>query len=98
MVIVGRSFEFDPSKREQFLASRVDMMCNSRAEAGCLEYTFADNPIDPTRVVLYERWESQAHLEAHLAAMQGAPKRPDEVAPISSSISIYDVAGEHPLG
>jgi quinol monooxygenase YgiN len=99
MVIVGGTFEFDPAKREQFLASRVEMMRNSRAEAGCLEYTFAADPIDPGRVVLYERWESQEALDAHLAAMRSAPRSPDnEVPPISSSITIYDVAGERRLG
>ena len=75
------------------------MMRNSRAEAGCLEYTFAADPIDPSRVVLFERWESQEALDAHLAAIRATPRSPvDEVDPISSSIFIYDVTGERRLG
>jgi quinol monooxygenase YgiN len=99
VVVVGGTFQFDPSTRAQFLASRVDMMRNSRAEAGCLEYTFAADPIDPGRIVLYERWESQEALDAHLAAMRAAPRSSvDDVVPISSSIVIYDVTGERRLG
>jgi quinol monooxygenase YgiN len=99
VVVVGGTFQFDPSTRDQFLASRLDMMRNSRAEAGCLEYTFAADPIDPGRVVLYERWESQDALDAHLAAMRAAPRSSvDEVEPISSSIVIYDISGERRLG
>jgi quinol monooxygenase YgiN len=99
MVIVGGTFDLDPSKRQQFIESRVDMMHRSRAEAGCLEYTFAADPIDPRRVVLYERWESQEALDAHLSAIRDNPRSSDhDVEPISSSIIIYDVAGERRLG
>ncbi|HEY0521177.1 MAG TPA: putative quinol monooxygenase [Ilumatobacteraceae bacterium] len=98
MVIVGGTFEFDRAQRDQFLASRVEMMKASRAEAGCLEYTFCADPLDSGRVVLYERWADQAALDAHLVIRRAAPPIEGEVAPISSSIVIYEVAGERRLG
>lgn len=98
MVIVGGTFEVDPSQREQFLAGRHAMMHTSRAEQGCLEYTFAADPLDSGRVVLFERWESQEALDAHLAAQRSGPQSPDiDVAPITSTITIYDVVGERRL-
>jgi quinol monooxygenase YgiN len=98
MVIVGGTFEFDPELRDKFMESRVDMMRNSRDEPGCIEYTFSADPLDAGRVVLFERWEDQAALDAHIAAQRAAP-RPTEpgIRPISSSIMIYDVVGERPL-
>jgi quinol monooxygenase YgiN len=99
MVIVGGTFEFDPQQREAFLASRYEIMRTSRAEPGCLEYTFAADPIDSGRVVLYERWASQADLDTHLAALRATPPTSDDaVAPITSSIAFYDISGERPLG
>jgi quinol monooxygenase YgiN len=99
MVIVGGTFEFEPGQRELFLASREAMMRTSRAENGCIEYTFAADPLEPGRVVLYERWESQEALDAHIAAQRAAPRSTEqEVTPISSSILIYDVSGERRLG
>jgi quinol monooxygenase YgiN len=99
MVVVGGVFEVDPSDRERFLASRHDLMRKSRAEAGCLEYTFGADPIDSGRVVLFERWESQDALDAHIAALRDAPRSTAaEVPTITSSIIIYDVSGERPLG
>ncbi len=99
MVIVGGTFEVDPTERERFLAGRLELMSASRAEAGCLEYTFAADPIDARRVVLFERWESQEALDAHIAALRaGPPSSGSEVATITSSIVIYDVTGERPLG
>ena len=99
MVIVAGAFEFDPAQREEFLAGRLDGIRESRAEPGCLEYTMSADPIDPSRVVLFERWADQASLDTHLAAMQSAPP-PSEpgVAPKSVTIKVYDVTGERPLG
>ena len=97
MVIVGGSFELEPTERDEFLASRVDMMRASRAEPGCIEYTFSADPVDPRRVVLFERWESQDELDAHLANL-GVRDSPRGVAPLTSSIVIYDVVGERRLG
>ena len=98
MVIVGGTFELDPELRDAFIASRGDMMRNSRSEPGCIEYTFSPDPLDDGRVMLFEKWEDQAALDAHIAAMRSAP-RPSEpgIKPISSSIMIYDVASERPL-
>jgi quinol monooxygenase YgiN len=73
MVIVAGSFEIKPDEREEFLAGRLESMRASRSEAGCLEYTMSADPIDAGRVVLFERWEDQASLDAHLAAMGNAP-------------------------
>ena len=93
MVIVGGEFEVDPAQRDAFLAEREAMVRTSRAEDGCLEYTYAADPLADDRVILFERWESQAALDAHLAAISGS----SSLAPRSASITIYDVAGERRL-
>jgi quinol monooxygenase YgiN len=103
LVIVGGWFEVDPSERDAFVAQRVDGMRRSRAEPGCIEYVIAADPVDPGRAILFERWESQAHLDAHLAAARQAPPSAaasdaPAVAPSAVSIVVYDVAGERPLG
>ena len=98
MVIVGGSFELDPDQREEFLAGRLDSIRASRAEPGCLEYTMSADPLDPSRVVLFERWADQGALDTHLAAMQSAPRpAPGGVAPKAATITVYDISGERPL-
>jgi quinol monooxygenase YgiN len=94
VIIVSGTFEVDPARREDFLLERHERMRSSRAEAGCLEYTFSADPLDAGRVLLFERWETQAALDAHLA---GPPTPPLAVTPTTMSIVIYDVAGERPL-
>jgi len=99
MVVVGGTFQVDPDQREQFLAGRAAMMRASRAEPGNLEYAFCADPIDPSRVVLYERWATREDLDAHIAALRTTPPTIEpNVEAIASSIIIYDISGEHPLG
>jgi quinol monooxygenase YgiN len=98
VVIVAGSFEVEPEQREEFLASRLEGIRSSRAEAGCLEYSFMPDPIEPGRVVLYERWADQAALDAHRDGMQqGPPPAPGGVTPTSATITVFDVAGERSL-
>jgi quinol monooxygenase YgiN len=93
VIIVGGRFEVDPEQRDAFLTERHERMRTSRSEDGCLEYTYAADPLEPGRVVLFERWETQSALDAHLAAISGTTT----VTPRSESITLYDVAGERPL-
>ena len=93
VIIVGGRFEVDPEQRDAFLAERHEIMRTSRNEDGCLEYTFAADPLEPDRVILFERWESQATLDAHLAAISPT----STVTPRSTSITVYEVVGERRL-
>ena len=97
MIIIAGTFEVDPDQREEFLRERGDAMRRSRAEAGCLEYVFSADPIEPGRVVLLELWASQPDLDAHVVTLRASP-RPPGVAPISTSVRVYDVTGGRPLG
>jgi quinol monooxygenase YgiN len=47
----------------------------SRAEPGCLEYTYAIDVSDPCLMRVLERWESWQALEAHFAQAHMAPWR-----------------------
>ena len=102
MVIVGGWFEVDPAERDAFVASRIESIRRSRADHGCIEYVIAADPVDPGRAVLYERWESQADLDAHGARMRAeaadaADAATPSVAPTAVSIMVYDVTGERSL-
>ena len=97
MVIVAGVFTVDPAHRDAFLAGRMERMRTSRAERGCLEYTFSADPLDPGRVVLFERWASQEDLDAHLAAPAPPASPGADVEPKAVTITVYDVTGERPL-
>lgn len=48
------------------LPSMMAMIVASRAEAGCIAYSYAMDILDPTLVHVSERWETREALAAHL--------------------------------
>ncbi len=98
MIIVAGYFVIDPDQREQFLQSRAEMMRRSRSETGCSTYAFSPDPLDPGRVLLFERWESKAALAGHLAAQRQGPRPEDGIEVHESEILQYEISTIGPLG
>ena len=44
------------------------MVTASRAEDGCLEYSYAEDILEPGLIHVSERWRDQAALQAHFGA------------------------------
>ena len=98
MIVVLATIELNPGKREDFLAEFRKIIAPVRAEAGCIEYfpatdpstnLPAQGPARPDVVVVIEKWESIAALEAHLIAphmMEYRPKVKEFVKKVSLQI------------
>jgi len=97
MLIVAGHFVVDPADQEAFVAGRVAAMTATRTEAGCLEYVMSSDPVDATRVILFERWADQASFDAHMAGLADAPKSTGP-APKGFEVKIYDISGERAFG
>jgi quinol monooxygenase YgiN len=97
MLIVAGHFEVAPADQEAFVASKVEAMMRTRAEAGCLEYAMTVDPLDPTRVLLFERWADQASFDSHMAGVANGPKSTGP-APKGFDVKIYDISGERSFG
>lgn len=77
MIHVIAIIELNPGTRDEFLREFHGIVPTVRAEAGCIEYGPAidartslpqQQRLGETTVVVVEKWESEAALEAHLAA------------------------------
>jgi quinol monooxygenase YgiN len=98
VIIVAGHFIVAPDQREQFLRGRAEIMQRSRSEPGCVTYAFTPDPLDPGRVLLFERWESKAALADHLAALRQRPRQPDGVEVRESEIQQYEISAVGPVG
>ena len=65
----------------------------ARRAACCLDFAITADPIDPGRVNIFERWESQAALNT---ARGNAPGFEQAEAMLSVSVADYDVADVRP--
>ncbi len=68
MVIIVGSLSFDPSDRAEALAALADVTEASRRDAGCVEYSWAEDIEAPNTFRFFECWDSQELLDAHLDA------------------------------
>ncbi len=63
MIIVAGWIQVDRVDRDRYVADCVAVVQQARTAPGCLDFTIAADPVESDRVNVYERWESDAHLE-----------------------------------
>ncbi len=63
-IIVAGKIYVGPGQRHAFVERSVEAVRAARQAAGCLDFVVAADPIEPDRVNVYERWKSEAALEA----------------------------------
>jgi quinol monooxygenase YgiN len=97
MIIVAGWIDVAPEERDAYLESRIPSMLTSRDEAGCQEFAFSADLVEPGRVRLFEIWESREDLEVHLAANRAAGPPPSTIAVIDRSVLLYDISDVGPL-
>ena len=75
------------------------MVAASRAEDGCINYTFAQDLSDPDVLIIYERWENQEALAAHgkSAHMAEFQKVMAANPPVGRDLRIYETDEGNPL-
>jgi len=68
MILITGHIDFDPARRNDVLAALGPLTEASRAEPGCLQYTFSADLDDPGRVHVVERWESAETMQTHMTS------------------------------
>lgn len=68
MIVVAVIVTFDESKQETVIAAANRVTEITRAEQGCISYEFFADINRPGRMLLFEEWESEEAVDAHLAS------------------------------
>ncbi|MBB2941013.1 quinol monooxygenase YgiN [Actinoplanes lutulentus] len=89
MIIVAGELRVAPGDRERYLQAVADVARLARAARGCLDFVQAADPLDDGRINVYERWESDADLEAFRNS--GGPEI-DAPTLISGDVQKYRIA------
>ncbi len=66
-IIVAGCVDVDPARREAALAAAGPLLDPTREQHGCLAYVWCADPTREGRIWVYERWEDEPSLAAHLA-------------------------------
>lgn len=75
MIIVAGALFVAPEERGEYLAHTFDVAVTARAAPGCLDFVQAADPVDPARINIFERWETDEDVEAFRSAGDAPPVR-----------------------
>ena len=62
MIIIAGTLEVDAAARDRYLDAVADVSRTAREFDGCHDFVQAADPIEASRINVYERWESDDHL------------------------------------
>ena len=94
MVIVAGHIVVDPRHREDYLTGCIEVVRQARRRPGCLDYALSADVVEPGRVNIFERWDSQAAVEAFRG---GGPSDEQSQQILAGSVLEYDAHEERTL-
>jgi quinol monooxygenase YgiN len=94
MVIVSGHLMVAVEVRDAYLSGCTDVVAQARRAPGCRDFAISADLLDAARINVFERWDSQAAVEAFRGSGTGEEQGRMIV---SASVSEYDVSGERRL-
>ncbi|WP_068177587.1 antibiotic biosynthesis monooxygenase [Mycobacterium sp. UM_CSW] len=94
MVIVAGYLVVEPLRRDSYLTGCRAVVQQARRTPGCLDFAISADLLDPSRIDIFERWESRAAVDAFRGA---GPSDEQQGSIVRASVSEYDVGAERPL-
>jgi quinol monooxygenase YgiN len=99
MILVSGFLVIDPANLDRATELVTKLTEATRAEPGNIDYSFSSVLGDPGRLIITEKWEDQAAIDAHMASphfleFMGAT---GELGVSAVEITKYEVASESKL-
>jgi quinol monooxygenase YgiN len=93
MIIIAGHLQVDPDERAAYLEAVAGVAPSARAAAGCLEFVQVADPVEPDRIVVYERWDS----DEALLAFRGQDRSWDETPELrGAEMAKYRISAVEP--
>ncbi|MEU1601813.1 putative quinol monooxygenase [Micromonospora matsumotoense] len=89
MFIVAGSLYVDPAERDAYLESCGEVVRQARATPGCVDFTIGPDLVEPGRINVYERWESDDEL---LAFRESGPTQEQVTAILGAEVHRYRIS------
>lgn len=98
-LVVAGTVRVPPENLERFKPHMQAMLTASRAEDGCLEYSYAVDVADAGLIRVFETWRDQAALDAHVQTPHMATWRGHwpEFGVSDRRLTLYEIAAERAL-
>lgn len=99
MLLIIGTVRLPADKLEQAEPAMQRMILASRAESGCLGYSYAQEVLDLGLIHVSEAWSDRAALEAHFKSAHIAEWRASwaELGIVDRKLTLYETAGGAPI-
>lgn len=89
MLIIAGHLQVDPAERARILAAQAEVVAAALGAPGCLDFSLTADGVDPARIRVYERWESEEQL---LAFRGTGPSDDRQLDVIDADVQRYQIA------
>ncbi len=99
MIVVAGTVRIDPTMLDAARIEMKKMLNASRAENGCIEYSYAIDVLDGALVHVFEVWRDRAALDRHFQTPHMAQWRQSfpAIGISDRKLNIYDVTSAAPI-
>jgi quinol monooxygenase YgiN len=94
VVIVAGHLIVGAEDRDEYLAGCAAVVEQGRSAPGCLDFVISADLLDPRRINVFERWDTQDAVEAFRGS---GPSDAQTDMIVSASVSEYDISAEHSI-
>lgn len=97
MIVVAGTVEVPPEHHAAFADAALRVTGATRSEPGCISYAFWADVTEPGRFLVFEEWETEPDVDAHMSAAHFLEFRAfmSDVG-ATRNINRYTVAGVRP--
>ena len=98
-VIVAGSYRVSPESLPALRPHMLAVIQATRAEAGCIDYAYAEDVAESGLIRVFELWTDQAALDAHFQSphMRAWQEARAGYGFYDRDISVYEIAGQRKL-
>lgn len=98
-ILIAGTVRVPPESLPGLKPHMAKMLAASRAEDGCLTYSYAEDVAEPGLIRVFEAWRDQAAIEAHFKSPHMAEWRAAgaQFGVSDRRLFAYEVAAERPL-
>jgi len=95
-LIVAGSYRVPPENLAALHPHMLTVITATRAEAGCLDYAYAEDVGEPGLIHVFELWTEQAALDAHFQSphMKAWQEVRAGYGLYDRNICVYEIAGQ----
>ncbi len=99
MIVITGTVRIPAGTLDQARPAMRAMVDGSRAEAGCLHYSYAEDVLEPGLIWVSEAWTDGAALEAHAQTdhMAAWRKAAGELGLHDRDLTVYEAVSSRPL-